>query len=61
MDNHINQVGSVMLVEKFQELVVHQKPLTNKAPGFFCSWLELLIFQTYFTKSKTQTDDRVTH
>ena len=35
MDNHINQVGSVMLVEKFQELVVHQKPLTNKAPGFF--------------------------
>ena len=44
--------------KEFQDEVVHQKTLTKKAPGFFGSWSELLIFQTYFSKSKTQTDDR---
>ena len=35
MDNHIIQVGSVMVVAIIFDELVHPKTLTKKAPGFF--------------------------
>ena len=41
---HINQVGSVMVVESISDEVVHQKTLTRQAPFLGGSRLELLSF-----------------
>ena len=41
---HINQVGSVMVVESISDEVVHQKTLSRKAPLLGGSRLELLLF-----------------
>ena len=48
MDNHINfKVKLYIRIHKQKKHLV-----------FLGSWFEFLIFQIYFTKSKTQTDDR---
>ena len=48
MDNHINQVRSVMIVERI---------LRSSCTSFFGSWSEIFIFQTSFMTYKAQTND----
>ena len=59
MDNHRNQVGSVMIMgKKIQDPVVHQKHEEKKNLGIFCFLVRDFYFQTSFIKYKTQTNDR---
>ena len=59
MDNYMNQVGSVIIVERISRSSCTSKNIKKKNHlGFFGSWSETLLFQTFFIKSTTQTNDR---
>ena len=61
MDNCINPGGSVMVVERISRLSFKSQNINKKHLAVFGFPVQIILFQTSFTKSKTQTNDRFSH